>query len=665
MKKILFFMILVVLAVSLTACGEESSQLLPGGNKAMTIGDTAADGYSMSVPAGTFSDKAEIKVEETEKSVFNEPEKYELLGTPLQISCDEYDGVFFGTNVVLAMKLPEQAKNESEELERYFVVGCDDQNGEIRYFEPDFINTDDGTLTVSLPHFSWWSTAKLTPKEEIDLFLDSYAARRAVEKLGRTQAASELEPYLQAKIDALGLTAEAAQELKNAVIKEVTGSFFGDAGELGAAVYASDEKDGYKTFQDEFDSKITEALNEMLDGAGAEKATTFFTGIDKTSKIAGYLAGGDTESAMKEVGSLLEDEIPMGSVITKAVGYVGAKVNESMVNWKANEIEELYQIYKNGMEDIWHNEVIAGDWNSMSTYLNTSSGFTKAKAVNRFYNLDKVGEVCKMYGWSFKTYEEMPDKYKDEFNRRAEEGLKKYFEERLSQEAAAEQIKEKERICIQDMLGITGALRSGMYMEFFGEKSRGDYSLTDRLNRLMQVRGFISRFVNEAALEKTTKNGGHNYGSLLNEWVRLYNDNLNDREIVIREFTKFLKDANLLNPMYKPTPAINGIDAFMGEWYNAEGKRTILSRNGDTVIEKNPDLEWYDGDVCCTEYSAEFDETASALKLSGITTWVSSPGSDERHLELDAAGSGRTYTATEVSDGMVTGMKDVINTYTR
>ncbi len=45
-----------------------------------------------------------------------------------------------------------------------------------------------------------------------------------------------------------------------------------------------------------------------------------------------------------------------------------------------------------------------------------------------------------------------------------------------------------------------------------------------------------------------------------------------------------------------------GIDAFMGEWRDAEGKRTILSRSGNNVIEKNPDLAWYGGDVCCTEY---------------------------------------------------------------
>ena len=98
-----------------------------------------------------------------------------------------------------------------------------------------------------------------------------------------------------------------------------------------------------------------------------------------------------------------------------------------------------------------------------------------------------------------------------------------------------------------------------------------------------------------------------------------------------------------------------GIDAFMGEWHDTDGKRTILQRNGDNVIEKNPDLAWYDGDVCCTEYTAELDEATATLTLKGITTWVSSSlDSDERHLELDASTSGAAFTVVEVSNGKIT-----------
>ena len=109
-----------------------------------------------------------------------------------------------------------------------------------------------------------------------------------------------------------------------------------------------------------------------------------------------------------------------------------------------------------------------------------------------------------------------------------------------------------------------------------------------------------------------------------------------------------------------------GIDAFMGEWRDAEGKRTILSRSGNNVIEKNPDLAWYGGDVCCTEYKAELDEATATLNLKGITTWVSSSlESDERRLELDASSAGATFTVKEVSGGKITAIEISGKTLTR
>lgn len=98
-----------------------------------------------------------------------------------------------------------------------------------------------------------------------------------------------------------------------------------------------------------------------------------------------------------------------------------------------------------------------------------------------------------------------------------------------------------------------------------------------------------------------------------------------------------------------------GIDAFMGQWHDSNGRRTILSRNGDNIIEKNPDLPWYGGDVYCTEYAVELDEATATLILRGITTWVSSSlDSDERRLEMDASSSSVTITIAESSDGTIT-----------
>ncbi|MBR6512183.1 MAG: hypothetical protein IKT24_01760, partial [Clostridia bacterium] len=63
----------------------------------------------------------------------------------------------------------------------------------------------------------------------------------------------------------------------------------------------------------------------------------------------------------------------------------------------------------------------------------------------------------------------MPQKYRDEFQRRAEDSLIQYFELRIKQEKEAEKLKEQERINIETMLSSYGALTAGNYMDFFHE----------------------------------------------------------------------------------------------------------------------------------------------------------------------------------------------------
>ena len=114
------------------------------------------------------------------------------------------------------------------------------------------------------------------------------------------------------------------------------------------------------------------------------------------------------------------------------------------------------------------------------------------------------------------------------------------------------------------------------------------------------------------------------------------------------------------------------IDAFMGEWVNTDGERTILIRNGNNVIEKNPDLSWYGGSVSCTEYSAEYDTASDMLILTGLTTWLEEPdtlyvitSADQHDLEMDASSASQEYWATEVKDGVLTVMEDNAYYYNR
>jgi len=104
-------------------------------------------------------------------------------------------------------------------------------------------------------------------------------------------------------------------------------------------------------------------------------------------------------------------------------------------------------------------------------------------------------------------------------------------------------------MCIETMLQSTiGALKAGNYEKFFGENEDVSYNLNDRLERLIRVRGLISQYVDEEALEKSMKLGkdGYNWGDVLNWWVMRVSEY--PREEALQDFLKTLQETGLLKP---------------------------------------------------------------------------------------------------------------------
>ncbi len=511
--------------------------------------------------------KSEVTVKETKAPEGLDGDKYESVGKWYDVGSEGYDGLPLSGDVLLTVSIP--GKIDKKDIGRYVFIFYDDKKEEYRYLFPDSCDISAGTMTIDLPHFSFWGTAKLTKEEQIEAFLNRYSAKLAVERGNNKKAAASLEPYVRAKIEAMGLTKQATADLVQSTINFLGGRFTGDNAKyietgtkyttnLTRGYYDEDGESAMTGLEDAITDAVmncwdelgyTDALDKVLKngfvGGTTEKLLSSTNGI---ARMAGNLASGTEDGfreAMRELGNVMQGVHPAVELGTKAVAYLGARINEEFTNWKSNQIEELYQIYKNGAEDVWGNEVLPADRESFLTYLNTSSGFTMAKGVNRFYNLDKVGEICKQYGWPYSTYDELPPKYREKFEQRAENGLMEYFELRLQQEKTAETIKASERVCIETMMESTiGALSSGTYRKFFGEESLDDYNLTARLERLVKVRGFVSQYVDEDELAKYTKADSFNYGDVLNWWVRLASEN--DRTVAIQKFREELKEHNLL-----------------------------------------------------------------------------------------------------------------------
>ena len=591
-KKILIPVIAAVLALTIAITGFAwPGWLKSGKNKRpspkknekpcadMNVGDLEKDGFSLFVEEGTFGEFANLSAKPTETK--EQPDKYKVVGNAVDLSCDEYDGLFFGTEVRLTLPIPEDC-----DISRYVFITVDEKTGETRYLFPESFDTEAGTMDILLPHFSPWFGGELTEKEQIDTFLDNYCTKQAVDKSNKKQAASELEPYVRAKAEALGLTKKATEDLVQSTVNYLGGQTTGkykDATETATKAmtsivrgyYDDDASAAQSGLEDAVngaishcwdDLKFSERIDKVLDskvaGTAAGKAVGNAKGI---GAMAGYLAEGDTKGAMEELGNILQNIHPAAELGTKGVAFIASGANMAFTEWKSNQVEELYKIYRDGFQrDFWGNEVIAQDRNSFLTYLNCASGFTVAKGVNRFYNLDKIDEVCERYGWDFKDYSELPEKYRDEFQRRAEDSLMQYFETRLKQEKEAEKLKEQERINIETMLSSYGALTAGNYLDFFHEESKDDYNITNRLERLINVRNFLTQYVDEKALNQSMKDGSFNWGDIINWWVSYADKNPKDAAIdmLIEDLEKY----ELLNPDFKIDPLQEKMKLFEGIW---------------------------------------------------------------------------------------------------
>ena len=505
--------------------------------------------------------KPEVIIKETKApDGFVDDDRFESVGKWYTVESESYDGVPLSGDVYLTVPIPGEL--DPEDLGGYVFVYYDEKNDEYRYLFPDSCDLTAGTMTIDLPHFSFWGAAKLTKEEQIEAFLNSYSTKLAVERGNGQKAASELEPYVRAKAEAMGLTKQATEDLIQSSLNFLGGRFTGQNKAFieSATKYTTTLTRGFYDNDGEaamnglegaindallnswselkFSDRLDKVLGSEFAGSTSEKLLSSANGI---ARMAGYMAGGDKTGALKELGSIMEGIHPAVELGTKAVAFLGAKINEAFTNWKSNQIEELYRIYKNGLNDIWGNEVIPCNRDSFLTYLNCSSGFTLAKGVARFYNLDKVGEICEQFGWEYRTYEELPPRFLKEFQQRAEDGLMKYFELRLQQEKTAEEIKKTERACIETMMASGyGALYSGSYGKFFGEASPEDYNLTARLERLVKVRSFVSQYVDEDKLAETAKvDNSYNYGDILNWWVDFASNN--DKPTAIQKFREELQ----------------------------------------------------------------------------------------------------------------------------
>jgi hypothetical protein len=608
----------------------DEDSLSESGNEEIVIGNLQTDGYVLSIEENTIGRDKSISVEalnEEEKAKIENPDRYELLGEPLKFRTDDEEAGFFAGEVKYTVPIPEEVSQDLSQIDSLVFVYYDDARDEARYLFPDEYDEQTRSFSIDLPHFSFWGPAKLTDKEKIEVYLDKYSMNEAIRRSDLQQAASALEPYLKAKLKNLQMTEEVTKEVIWDCIDIFVGHYAKKPGEKLADKIADQKYMFDQTFRDVSSTEDIEHFKSLL-GTTSEAATRAGIGIFRSAyendiekfteqfetiiaqnylshiiqnldeknprkkyfgpigavvgfssslgEATAYLTEGQYEEGFKALIPVAQDIIkgakPGAAVAVNAAKFAVAHSQRAWTNWKSNRVEELYQIYKNGKDGLFNNEVIAQNEESFINYLDFGSGFIPGRMIKRFYDMDKVAETCELYGWGPMEYDELPKDKKEEFNRRAQEGLLEYFRTRLSQELEAERIKEDERVCIERMLEGDGCLRSPNCRDFFGEDSWEDYDITNRLHRLMNIRNNISGFVNLEKLQKDQeywkKRGEryYNWGDILDAWVYCMSEHMPDKDTAIRKFKERLRSSGYLHPDYMRTTLYPTLDQLVGDY---------------------------------------------------------------------------------------------------
>ena len=549
-------------------------------DKSVRVGKFSKSKMVMDIKEDTFTKDVNITAKPfpSEKLVESGvSKKFKRIVSAVEIECEGYDGSFLGDGVKLYMPIPKLTDEKEFNVDRYVIGYFDEERQEVRYMWPDGYIFDKNIMYINLPHFSGWFGGEMTEQEQIEEFLNEYCMETAIQNAKQKQLAKDLEPYIKEKVQALNLTKEATKDLVQSTINALAGTikFEGEGGETASDLLSTDvtfstalARSFYDNDEYGAEQAINGALNSLIsqlwkEGKYSERFANVFKkeyvkefvpgAVDTTisnagsiGSLLGYIWEADVEDAAKEVGNIMCGVDPTVEIGTKSVVLLATAVNTGFTYWKSNEVDELYQVYKHG-----NNIANPGDRETFLEYLNYSS-CTKSRLIDRFYKLDKVGEVCKKYGWDFKDYSSMPERYREKFDKRATDSLLQYFELRREQENEADRLKSAERRCIETMLSEElGVLKKDKYQKFFGEED-GKYNLKNRLYRVMRVKTFVSQYVDEKKLERILKdehmNGGQyrsfDYGDIINAWIGFASEYPKDEAIDL--LIQWLKEVDLL-----------------------------------------------------------------------------------------------------------------------
>lgn len=385
--------------------GEQARIVL--GTSPMYLGDLAAQGAVLALPAGAFTPGTELVMHEVEAAP-----------TPPQLQVIGGGGAF-----VVEAELPRS--DELMELTLRFDDADISEDGEVAvgYLDPDGVlvvlrahrvDLANQQVTVQTAHLSRWWPVRLTESQRIA----QHVERRSTEEYVRANALMDSEAQIQRAVeeimrDGMGIQDSRALEIvARAVISQAPG------GSIALALADLDPEGFADAVLEETASVLGQLVVDPDSPVGSALGSAGSVGT-----ALGSLAGGDPAEAARVIARELVDNTPVLSTLVSIGDTAAALIDDVVTNvWLNPEVEKAYEVYRDGAAGRFGYQVDAGDWDAVSAQM---------RGAMRQVRINHIEAYCQAQGIAVSSLST------EEYNRIGDEGearLRLRFDDRIARE---------------------------------------------------------------------------------------------------------------------------------------------------------------------------------------------------------------------------------------
>ncbi|MBQ7257348.1 MAG: hypothetical protein IJS60_06600 [Abditibacteriota bacterium] len=460
MKKILILILLLL------ACGTlfAKEYKIPNDDD-IEIGTLKKEGWEVTVYEGTFPKNSVLIIEEVD--IPNCPVEGKQIDIKLKGHEDEF--VHFYKPIKLTFKM-----NDTDRPQDH-LFGYYDPDKKFHCYIPDRVELKEDYMVYYINHFTGWFGGKSEKEEAIDTMVNEVARENWIKEKNQNDVKAKTSKYLDKMFKEMKITDAASRS------KLVADFFSMMEGEetKGFIDFAAQNINNLKN--GDFDSMgdatvkyVSETLLRVM-RKDTNIATIPANLFGNLSSAAGYLAGGDKDEALKEIGKAMRN-CDATTQFCSQLADIGREKAENLVTYIAqNELEDAYYLYT-GHGVKWRLlDNLEGDIDGCMDYLGIGSGISNSKIIDSYA----------------KQLNKDPIKDRDFLINKSRQDLKKYFESRKE----AEKYINKQKPALRELVKY---MDEKHLLDRYGQDYFEDYKKFDlkfRLKRLFNIRETILSYI--------------------------------------------------------------------------------------------------------------------------------------------------------------------------